>query len=37
MKVIMIISFLILTGCAKADYDLNPWTTLMRHLIYEKK
>ena len=27
---------ILLTGCVK-DYDLNPWTTVMRHIIYEKK
>ena len=37
IKITIIVSFLILTGCAKLDYDLNPWTTVVRHLINESK
>jgi Tfp pilus assembly protein PilP len=36
MKTIVIISLLLLGGCAKADYDLNPWTTVMRYMVSEK-
>ncbi len=32
IKIIFIISILILTGCVK-DYDLNPWTTVLRYSI----
>ena len=35
MRVVVIL--ILLGGCAKVDYDLNPWTTVMRHIIYEKK
>ena len=27
---------ILLTGCVK-DYDLNPWTTVMRYVVNEKK
>ena len=31
----MIISFLILTVCAKADYDLNPWNVIVTEARWE--
>ena len=33
----LIIVFLLTTSCAKMDYDLNPWTTVMRFIVNEKK
>ena len=27
---------ILLTGCVK-DYDFNPWTTVMRYVVNEKK
>ena len=27
---------ILLTGCVK-DYDLNPWTTVMRYVVNEKE
>ena len=30
---LLIILFLF-TSCAKLDYDINPWTTIVRHMIY---
>ena len=32
----LIIILILLTGCVK-DYDLNPWTTVMRYVVNEKK
>ena len=36
IKIIFIISILILTGCAR-DYNLNPWTTVLRYSIQGTK
>ena len=33
----LIIIFLLTTSCAKVDYDMNPWTTVMRYIVNEKK
>jgi hypothetical protein len=32
----LIIILILLTGCVK-DYDLNPYTTVMRFIVNEKK
>jgi len=34
MRVLIIL--ILLTGCVK-DYDLNPWTTVMRYVVNEKE
>ena len=37
MKIYFIILILIiLTGCSKLDYDLNPWTTVLNHVVKQK-
>ena len=34
MRILIIL--ILLTGCVK-DYDLNPWTTVMRYVVNEKE
>ena len=36
MLKIFFVMLILLTGCVK-DYDLNPWTTVMRYVVNDKK
>jgi|TARA_R100000655_G_scaffold23383_1_gene47113 hypothetical protein len=36
MLKIFFVMLILLTGCVK-DYDFNPYTTLMRYVVNEKK
>ena len=35
MKYLVIL--ILLSGCAHSDYDLNPWTTVMKQIIKVKE
>jgi hypothetical protein len=32
---IFILMLMVFTGCSKMDYDLNPWTTVLRGITNE--
>jgi len=32
---IFILILMAFTGCTKLDYDLNPWTTVLKEIIHE--
>jgi len=32
----LILILILLSGCAHSDYDINPWTTVMKQLIKVK-
>jgi hypothetical protein len=37
MKIYWIIFIIIIfTGCSKMDYDLNPWTTVLKQVVKQK-
>ena len=36
MLKIFFVMLILLNGCVK-DYDLNPWTTVMRYVVNEKE
>jgi hypothetical protein len=33
---VLLLTVMVFTGCSKADYDLNPWTTVLNKLMKEK-
>ena len=33
---VLLLTVMVFTGCSKADYDFNPWTTVLNNLMKEK-
>jgi hypothetical protein len=34
--IVFILMLMVFTGCNKADYDLNPWTTVLNQIVKQK-
>ncbi len=31
--IILLLTVMVFTGCSKVNYDVNPWTTVLNHMI----